>query len=389
MTYDNQIVVSTARTIQEVEAMRDSWEKMESSPEVSIDYYLAIVKLRQHVIRPQVILLSQDGHPVTMLIGIIENMQLKYSIAGKVVLRPAVRSLTVILGGLIGKTSYSNSTILVSELLKSLKRREADIISFSEIPKNSPIYDLSKTKSSFFCRDHFPYIDRHYKMTLPSSIDKILKGKSRKRIRSQWKKLKSDFDGIVKVKTINETEQIERFCTDVEAISQKTYQHAYGDGFVCNTETKFLLSLLVEQGCLRAYILYIEDTPCAYWLGYFHKDTFYSFPVGGTGYDPKHKKYGVGILLMWQMIEDLCLDARIRYLDFGFMDTPYKRKLCELSWEEANFYIFQPTLKGISLNVLRVLFGLSHRFGNMILSHLELKDKWEKFKRASVATKQG
>ena len=385
--YENQLTISTARSVKEVEDIKDSWEAMQPSPLAEIGYYLAVVNSRQEVERPHVILLSREGRPETMLVGRIEYLKLKYNIGGKVIFSPTVRSLTIILGGILGNISSANSAILISELIKSLKRYEADIVFFSEIPTDSHIYNFSKTIPKFFSRDHFPHIDSHYMMTLPASIDNVLKRKNRKRIRSQWRKLKRDYSEDVQVKIVDKKSQIEWFCLDAEEVSKKTYQYAYGEGFVCSAENRYLLSSLAKQGLLRAYILYVENSPCAFWAGYIYKDTFYGIPVGGTGYDPKYRRYGVGILLMWQMIEELCLDTRVRYLDFGLMDTSYKRGLCDMNWEEASYYIFQPTLKRISLNALRVVFSLSHRFGNMILSHLKLKDKWEKFKRASVATK--
>jgi hypothetical protein len=383
ISHNGQLIVKTAKTTEEIEALRDIWNAMHPGPEADIDYYLALVNSLKEILRPHVILLERQGEPVTMLVAYIEYRRPKLKVINQAFL-PSVRCLTIILGGVLGHCSHSNSDILISELYKALKFREADIISFSEIPTDSPIFKLSRTKPSVFCRDFFPNIDRHFKMALPSSIDQIMRGKARKRNKSLWRKLADDFDDNVQVKKTREIKNVERFCNELEAVSKKTYQHASGGGFICNSKSVALLSSLSTHGCLRAYVLYIQNIPCAYWIGYIHKDSFYSFPIGGTGYDPSYRKYGIGNLLMWRMIEDLCLEANVQYLDFGFMDTPYKRKICELSWEEANFYIFQPSLKGFIINSWRVTSSLYRRARDRIFLSLKLEEKWKKLRNRST-----
>ena len=391
MLHNNKFVISTAKTAQEVESLRHSWERMNPGPETSIDYYLTIVKSRRRVIRPHVILLSQDGLPVSMLIGRIERKQLKFKIGGKVIFQFAVRSLTVIIGGLLGDTSYESCNILFSELLTSLKQNEADLISFDEIPTDSQIYKLARSIPNFLCVDYFPERSFHFKMTLPASMEDFFKNrkpKSRTKLRSLRKKLNKKHSNNVRSIIVHEKEQIEKFCSDAEVISRKTFQYAYGEGFINNDETRSFLFSAAERGLLRSYILYVNDNPCAFWAGFIYQDTYYGIPVGGTGYDPAFREYQVGTILMLEMIEDLCRDPRVYYMDFGYTDMSYKRRFCDQNWEEANFYIFQPTLKGICLNAIRVLSSLFYRFGNMILRRLNSKDKWEKSKRASFQQKK-
>jgi hypothetical protein len=126
--------------------------------------------------------------------------------------------------------------------------------------------------------------------------------------------------------------------------------------------------------------MYIEGKPSAFWLGCIHGNTLSSNP-GGTGYDPRFRKYGIGTLLMWKIIEDLCKDDRIRYIDFGRGDSSYKRRICDLNWKAADFYIFQPTSKGVRLNMMRSVTGAFHQLGNFILKRMKVREKWIKFNR--------
>ena len=380
---NKEFTVTIVRTIEEIEEIRKIWENFHPYPLADIDYFLFVVNLRQEVLRPHVIILWKNGSPETMLVGRIEDVQMKYKISYKVIFKPKVRSLTILNGGILGNTSHDNCTALISELIKSLKQQEADIVSFTEIPVDSPIYKLARTVPGFMFRDHFPVVDIWYRMTLPVSIDDFYKGRStakRTKLRSLFKRLEKDYSGNIVIKTFHEMDQIKKFCRDAEEISRKTYQFAYDGGFTCNIEMLHLLNLLSERNYLRAYILYVEGNPCAYWIGILHKNTSYGIQ-GGTGYNPEYKKYEVGTLLLINMIEDLCNDSQVQFIDFGRGDSFYKQRICDLNWKAADFYIFQPTFKGMRLNIIRSLTGAFQQLGNFILKHMKLREKWIKFNR--------
>lgn len=385
---DGEYTLIIARSVQEVEKIRNLWKDMQPYPPADIDYFLTVVKSRQDVVRaqPYVILLSRDGEPETLLIGRTEDVQFKHKIRNNVLFEMMGRSLKIDIGGIVGNTSYANSVILISELIKSLKGGEADIAYFTEIPADSPIFQLAKTMPGFLCRDYFPSIEDHYKMTLPSSIDKFYNArKNKKRLRQIIRRLDREFSGNVSLKCYRKKDDVERFCRDAETIVKKTYQHALGGGFLNdftnNFERQQLMSILAERGGLLAYILYIEDKPCAFESGVIYQNTYYS---EYCGYDPQYKQLRIGTILMLKVIEDLCNDIHFQYIDFGWMDASYKRRFCDSGWEEASFCIFRPTLKGITLNIKKVLSEGSRWVKNIILTRLELKERWDKSRRTRV-----
>jgi hypothetical protein len=190
---NREITVTIARTIEEIERIRRTWKRLLPFPLADLDYFLSVVSFRQEVVRPHVIILRRNGKPETILAGRIEDVQLEYRISYKAIFRPRVRSLTIVKGGMLGNTSYANCATLTSELIKSLRQKEADIISFTEIQTDSNIYQIARTVPGFLFRDHFPDVDIWYKMTLPDSINDLLKGKNRKRIRSLWRQLEKRY----------------------------------------------------------------------------------------------------------------------------------------------------------------------------------------------------
>lgn len=365
--------------------MRDMWEKMEPFPLASIDYCLTLVKLRQDERRaqPYVLLLLREGKPEVMLIGRTEDVPHHITIGGKRILTIKLRSLRIGIGGLVGNLSHANCVTLLSTLMASLKKGQADIAYFSEITTALSIFQLARTMPNILCRDYFPDIDLHYRMTLPDSIDDFYKArKKRKHLKRIMRRLDEDFSGNSVVTCFREPQKVEQFCHDAEEISKKTYQYAFGGGFVHSfaddRERSALLTLLAEHGWLLAYILYIEGKPCAFEGGIVYNGIYYS---DYCGYDYEYSAYEPGTILQIHIIDELCQDNEVEYIDFGWMDVAYKRRFCDLKWEEASFRIFRPAFKGVMLNTIRVLLYGGQRLTNKILTVLRLEEHWKRFRR--------
>jgi CelD/BcsL family acetyltransferase involved in cellulose biosynthesis len=56
-------------------------------------------------------------------------------------------------------------------------------------------------------------------------------------------------------------------------------------------------------------------------------------------------KYEVGTLTLIKTIEELSKE-KVSILDYGLGDASYKERFSDISWREASFQIFAPTMKG-------------------------------------------
>ena len=147
-------------------------------------------------------------------------------------------------------------------------------------------------------------------MTSPDSLDDFLKkmtSKHRYWLRRLPRVLERDYSGKVTYKCYQRGDDLDRLFVDAEEIAKKTYQRDLGAGFVDNAEMRQRLFLSADKGRLRAYLLYVDDKPCAFWIGTLYGKVFY---LDFTGYDAAFKRYEPGtILLMW-VIEDLSAELR-------------------------------------------------------------------------------
>jgi len=378
--------IKVARSIEEVEQYRDSWESMQWHPNADIDFYITIVNKRQEIIRPHVIVLYNDNNPEAMVIGRIEEKRIDIKIGYKVFYRPKLRSLTIVYGGILGNQSAFHVNVIITELLDTVKRGDADIIFFSNLPLDSEMYRLAKSKPGFFSRDHISQSNLHWKMTLPGSIDAFLQ--SMKRKHRYWlnrlpRVLEKEYPGKVAYKEFHNKADIDKLCSEADNIARKTYQRGLGAGFINNDETRQGIRLSAERGWLRSYFAYINNEPAAFWIGTLYGETFY---LSYTGYDPIYKKYEPGTILFVRIIEDLC-DNSIYEIDFGFGDAFYKKRFGNKNWEEASVIIFSPSIKNIIINLSRLMSVSLSKLFEKILRQTNFYEKIKKYWRIRLTQK--
>jgi CelD/BcsL family acetyltransferase involved in cellulose biosynthesis len=151
--------------------------------------------------------------------------------------------------------------------------------------------------------------------------------------------------------------------------------------FADTSEQRALTTLGLERGWFRAYVLHVDGAPVAFWPGYACDRTFF---IGTPGYDPSFGQYRVGQYLQAEMIDDLCRDEGIDYLDYGFGDSEYKRRFGNESWEEADVLFFAPTFKGVRVRAVRGGVSSSAGLAKRVLGG-ERAEKLKKAWRARLA----
>ncbi|MCB0165111.1 MAG: GNAT family N-acetyltransferase [Anaerolineae bacterium] len=377
--------VFIARTIEEIEKIREGWQNLRPYPTANIDYFLTELKTHSEIVRPYVLTIRNNGRLIAMLVGRIEDKQIEFKVGYKPLFNPKVRVLNIIEGGIIGDTSFEVCALYMSYLQKALQLQEADLVSFSDIPTDSYLYWLGTTQTGLISKDYEPHPNIQYRMTIPASLEDFYSlRKNKKNLRKRVRKLEKDFSGRVAIKCYKTPQDVNQLCQDLEKVSSKTFKKATGDAFVNDAKTRNYLTLLAENGHLLAYVLYIDDKPIAFEGILKYKDVYFSHECG---YDPDYETYRPGTYLMLKVIDQLSNDDQIQFMDWAAGDYEYKSRFCDLNWNVASFYIFQPSLRGIKLNAMKLFCGASHRFGTNLLTTFKLKDKWEKFKRIQF-TKQ-
>jgi CelD/BcsL family acetyltransferase involved in cellulose biosynthesis len=270
--------------------------------------------------------------------------------------------------------------MLAQELRCCLRRGEADTAEFSRVGEESNLYKAARAAFNFLGRGHFTPLHEHRWLELPESFEEFLQGISRKNrheLRRHEKRLADDFSGNAHIHCYRHEDEVKELAGEVEKISAKTYQRALGVGFQPDVETLEALRVAAHQGGLRGCVLYLDEQPCAYFIGKQYKNTFH-----GTfmGFDPQFGKYSPGLLVLMHSIEE-CFDPgyRATQVDLGWGDRQYKRVICNRSRQDGPLYLYAPSWAGLKLNFLRSTASLLDRAARRLLAKSSVLQKLKRF----------
>jgi hypothetical protein len=381
---NNEYSIKIVKSIEEVEEIRNIWEGMQWHPNADIDFYITIFNSRNEMICPYIIIVYQYDTPIVMIIGRLEKIKFECRIGYQVIFKPFVRCLTVIYGGVLGNVTLSNSEMVIAELMKTLTRNEADLIYFDHLESGSCIDRTVRTLPGILQRDLFQIPNVHWKMNLPETMEEFYQkfsSNTRHQLRRYIKKIEKAHPGNLSFKKFQNMDEVDKLYHDVEKIAQLTYHRGMGAGFIYNTENYHRLELSASHGWLRAYILYIEDKPCSFYIGTLYSNTIY---LSFTGYNPDYKKFEPGTVAFMKMIEDL-INKEVKEVDFGFGDAFYKQRFGDQNWRETSLYIYSRTLDGIKLNIMRTSTTIINECAKKILNSLNILRVIKKRWRAQLA----
>ena len=381
--------IEIIRNFEELEQIRKFWEKVQWHPFTDIDYFTKFAHAHEGFIEPYVMVLKRGDLPVTLMIGWLQQKSLNLKIGYKTVFKPNVRFLHIEYAGVLGDASHSNSEMLIKHIMNFLAKNEADFAYFKFIKQDAPIFQLAMRMPSFLCRDYHPFINPHWAICMPDCFDDFIARFSptkRKKMRRQNNLINRRFKDNVVVKCFRAKDDLETAFRDLETIASRTYQRGLMVGYDDSAQTHKEFIFAAERHWLRIYILYLNGVPAAYTTGYVYGKTYVGL---AQGYDPAFKDYSPGIFTVLREIESLCCEGSIEIYDFGYGDAFYKRQFSEKKWNDAEVYVFAPTLKGVQLNFMRSLIAIVDKSIKIVLSHVNMLDWVKKRWRQKMIPTEG
>ena len=378
------------RSVEEIEAEKDALAPFQQHPHADVDLYLTRFSNPEDDSRPCVVVVSRNGQVQGMVLAMIHTVALELRVGYKALCSPRVRMMSVAPGAVQGNLEGGAAEALVEELLALLRRREADAVRMADLDADSGLAMLARKLPSLLCRDYAPWSGPHYGMTLPESIDAFyrqMKEKHRRPLRKACRLLeedKEDDSDTLRYRLFTHPGEVDQFAAAAEAIAQQSYQRHLGSSYVDSPSMRHWLRALAERGQWRGYVLYADQRPCAYWVGWLYGKTFYVYYAGR---DPSCRDFnpGTGTILFAKMIEDLCEHTAARVADFGPGDYPYKRRFCDISKQTVTLLIFGPTPFGMGFNMARTVLSWAEKGAKAVLGRLGFLDRIKRFWRNRLA----
>jgi CelD/BcsL family acetyltransferase involved in cellulose biosynthesis len=228
--------------------------------------------------------------------------------------------------------------------------READVIVFGQVDVDGCLYDAVRSAASWWRTDHVPRREVHWRGGVPDSLDEFLATRSsstRYHVRRYNKRLARGYGEDLKVREFRDRAELDRLHADLESVAARTYQRGLGVGYTGDPMQRALMDLAASRGWLRAWVLYLSETPVAFWFGYSYEGTF---GLVATGFDPAHGESRVGQYLQMEMMESLCRDPEVHSFDYGVGEAEYKRRFGDRPSTEAEIRLYAPSKRAARMN---------------------------------------
>jgi CelD/BcsL family acetyltransferase involved in cellulose biosynthesis len=343
--HTDDVRVTVARDETEVQALREAWAALPwHGLDAQLDFFLQVIRTREEVLRPHVVLLERDGAPWGMLLARVEDRHMAARIGYAKVLDPVVRTITVVDGGISGPPAAQER--LIAELRAALRRREARAAFLHKVRMDSTLHEEIVERWPRTLRDPFSRPECHRARELEGSFDDFLASlpnKLRGNVRREGRKLRERHGDALTIRTLREPADLPTILGDIEDIARRTYQRGLGGGFDAAGEGP-LIELGLQRGWYRAWVLYLEGRPIAFETGYVVDGTFFS---ASKGFDPDYGPQNVGTFVQMESFASLCADPDVRAYDFGYGDADYKRRCATTAWEDVDLALFAPGPLGL------------------------------------------
>ena len=328
---NDEIRTSVIRSFAEIETIREFWSRWQNHPNADIDFYLTTARSNPGFVRPHILVVHRGHTPEAILIGRIEDRPIECKVGYKTLFRPKARVMNFIYAGVLGNCSEEICGSVIESINDALRSGEADLTAFRYLKVDSPLYAKTthaktapaKTRRWFSSLRHdlLAAEQAHLEFVLPRGAEEFRRVVPKNvRKSNRWNRLARDYPQKVRIEWLRAASDLDRIVDAVEEIASKTYLRGLGLGFVNDEATRRRLQLEAEKGWLRAFILYIEDRPRAYWLGTLYKGVMHGNYVG---FDPACGQYSPGMFLMMSVIEQLCTNGggEVLQIDWGLGDV--------------------------------------------------------------------
>lgn len=384
---ESKLTVTVARSTSELETFRGLWQQWQTHPDNDIDNFLLLMKSRKDIRRPHVTLFSRGPQPVALVVCRVEQRRVNFRMGYKTIPGPAVTSLTVPYGGILGQCDDETGSLLLRTLRDELKRESADRIEFHQLPEGSPVLDAFDSAKGAVLRRVRDDWTPHWRTSLSSDMDSFWATRSknhRRFLRRMSNNLEREHPGKVQFSVVTEESQVQKMCEDIEEVARLTYLRGMAKGFIADDLHVGRLVHSARHGRLRAFLLSVDGKLRSYWVGSIYNGVFYA---AYTGYDPAFAHFDVGQLLLLRSIEFLAREGH-QHVDFGLGTALYKERFGDTCWQERTVSFYAPGLKGATLVAALNLMAGGTKVVRRCLDKLGMEKLLKRYWRRRLAQAQ-
>lgn len=314
-----------------LERWRQLWSSAERpTPNAQPERFLAVC--RATGASPAILEVEDDSGRRGMIIARRERMRITRRVGYLPVRTPALDSLVVVYGGVLGDAAPEAVVRRLGEAMQG--RGGVEHVMLNKLHENDGL--LSAITLLPRCVMLAP--EPHWVIDMRAGYDSFISkhsGKHRSNLRRLERRLFKAYPRMY-LKEYRDEGCVEEFAGASEKVSAMSYQSAIGAGPPPPGTWRALLGHEASQGQLLCYALIDDDDMIAYQAGALYGSIYY---CEGTSYRSDCAAMSPGTVLLHQVLKKLG-DSGPHIIDFGFGDAIYKRTYGTKYWEESSVHVY-------------------------------------------------
>ena len=343
--------LAVLRTPEEIQPYRQLWLRLCRHRDTDPDFYDFVLSRRPNA--SAYVLLLETGVTQALVICRMEITKLSNKIGYFKIASPPLHVLEVIPGGILGDLDTRFARVVAAHISGLLGRAEVDMIRLHYIDVVSPLYvELARMHPFRFNRYRVRKTSHRVRQvrSVSSTFAESISRNERSNQRRREKRLIKEYHGNVRIEQYNSTTSLPRLLDDAERVASRSYQRGLGVGFASTEDMRCRLEFLTSHGWLSAWLLYLADSPAAFWIGALRHGVFSSDYLA---YDSSYSHLAPGTYLTIKVMEHMHVaHSGVYEIDFNPGDAPYKSRFGTEARTVATVNMFALTWRGICANIL-------------------------------------
>jgi hypothetical protein len=243
-------------------------------------------------------------------------------------------------------SQWGNNREIPKILLLFLSKEKPEYaICATEIRVGSELWDAFQ---SIGTKSYLPFNNRpfvHYFHYFEDSYDSFYRKKSkssRSQIRYKNNRLRKKVGPGLRFEEYSNEESVKAFLKAANSISVRTYQaRLFGEVVENSDDNRKLLTLYGRYGYFRSFVLWADQLPISFILGFQTADGVYELAI--MGYDPDWYEYNPGFNCNIMLLKCLYENNTPHLMDPGGGDNDLKRLLGNKKKESVSPVLFPKT----------------------------------------------
>uniref|UniRef100_A0A7V3JAE0 GNAT family N-acetyltransferase n=1 Tax=candidate division CPR3 bacterium TaxID=2268181 RepID=A0A7V3JAE0_UNCC3 len=358
----------------EVNGLMQMWKEYSTHPSVDPDT-VAINLLNDVNTSPCILVVTKEGEPRGLVIGLIKEVKMQFKIGYLTLIRSKAKVITILERGIIIKQDTEISSDICEAIYVLMGDIGADFCHFACINETSIIRKAAREVFGKYLVEGG--IEKRWYLNLPCSFDEFMRNLSpgiRRDVKWRGKKLKKLYpDTFAKSISPKKGQELDLYSEAIK-VFKKTYQAKLGLSNFDSNYVKRKWEILKQLKKLIASVVYINQEPVAFGYGHMFKSTVY---FEETGYDPIFKKAYIGEAVWIEIIKN-AIESGGKVLDYGLGDSEKKRQFASSFYLEGHLTCWSTSKRARRLMAMK---KYSIKINDLLRNSLKKIGIYERAKR--------